>query len=75
MRIDAGPVLMRGAGGRGESPSGKISESRLMSEAAVDADSTDMPRLRVVECSSDQLSMLASSLASSARDMMACGPE
>ncbi len=75
MRIDVCPVLMRGTCGRGESPTGKISESRLMSEAAVDDDNTDMPRLREVDCSSDQSSVLASSLASSARDMMAWGPE
>ena len=75
MRIDVCPVLMRGACGRGESPAGKISESRLMSEAAVDDDNTDMPRLREVDCSSDQSSVPASSLASSARDMMAWGPE
>ncbi len=49
MRIDVCPVLMRGTCGRGESPAGKISESRLMSEAAVDDDNTDMPRLREVD--------------------------
>lgn len=75
MYVRACLLLKRGGGGGGERPTGVMSRSRLMSDVVVDEDKMDIPRVRVVGRSGDQLSTLASSLASSARDIIAWGPE